>query len=255
MSLEARKAAVTRKGHTILSEVDFRLAPGEIMAVAGPNGVGKTTLARAVLRLLPLAAGDILLEGRSLRAFSRAELARWIAYAPQAAPGFFPMTVYEMVLLGRRPHISWRPRRIDQERAVQAMELLRIADLAERDVGALSGGQFQKAVIARAVAQETPYLLLDEPTASLDLRCQAEVMGLLRSLAAERGVGILAILHDVNLATLYADKALLLREGRVHSFGDPSVVFTTASLREVYGAEMAFVEGGGVSGFLPAAAQ
>lgn len=251
MRLIAEGLFFSRQGRPILRDLRLTLAPGRLVVVAGPNGVGKTTLIRLLLGLLPLDAGTIRLDGRDLADFTRHELARAVAYVPQGGLPSFPLTVFEAVLLGRRPHLAWRPATTDLEYCAMALCRLGLDDLADRDLTALSGGQFQKVLIARALAQETASLFLDEPTASLDLRHQLEVLELLRGLARKEGKAVLASLHDINLARRFADDVLLLEPGRVHGFGPPETVLTEASLRQVYGVDMKCLQGDGLTGFYP----
>jgi iron complex transport system ATP-binding protein len=251
VSLAVRGLSFSRPSGRILTEVGFTLEPGQVVAVAGPNGVGKTTLIRLLMGLLHPSGGSTSLCGKELSTYSRPALARLVAYVPQGMPGIFPMNVFDLVLLGRRPHLAWRPSRADLERTAQALCQLGVEDLAERDAHRLSGGQLQKVLIARALAQDTPFLFLDEPTSSLDLRHQLEVMELLRSLARDKGARVLASMHDVNMARRFADNVLLLDKGRTYGFGPPEDVLHEASLREVYGVEVARVDGCGLTGFLP----
>jgi len=251
VSLAVQGLCFSRPSGRILSDVGFDLEPGQVLAVAGPNGVGKTTLIRLLMGLLPPCAGHVNLRGKEIPHYSRSALARLVAYVPQGMTGIFPMKVFDLVLLGRRPHLAWRPSRRDLERTAQALFQLGIEGLAERDAQRLSGGQLQKVLIARALAQDTPFLFLDEPTTSLDLRHQLEVMELLRGLARDKGAGVLASLHDVNMARRFADKVLLLDQGRTYGFGSPDEILNETSLREVYGVEVARLSGCGLTGFLP----
>lgn len=251
MRLIAEGLSFSRGDRTILRDVGLRLTPGRIVVVAGPNGVGKTTLIRLLLGLLPPKTGTIRLEGRDVGAISRQELAKAVAYVPQGASPSFPMSVFEAVLLGRRPHVAWRPGPVDLERCAMALCRLGLDDLADRDLCAISGGQLQKVLMARALVQETACLFLDEPTASLDLRHQLEVLELLRDLTRNKGKAVLASLHDINLARRFADEVLLLAPGRVHGYGPPETVLTVDALRQVYGVEVRCLQGDGMTGFYP----
>lgn len=220
-----------------LAGVSFALAPGEILGVIGPNSAGKTTLIRLLTKVLEPARGEIRLDGRSLTALTRWELARHVAVVSQEAPPGLPFTVAELVLMGRYPHA---PRRFfesaeDLAIARRTMALTGIAELAEAPVDSLSGGERQRAILARALAQEPKLLILDEPTAHLDLRYQAECVALLQSLNRDRGLTVLLVSHDLNLATAVADRLLLLADGRVAGLGPPADVLDEALVASVYG--------------------
>lgn len=251
MRLTAAGLTFFRQGRPIVRDVDLTLTPGRLLVVAGPNGVGKTTLIRLLLGLLPPNAGHVRINDRELTDISRPELARAIAYVPQSGLPPFPLTVFEAVLLGRRPHLAWRPTAADLEHCAMALCRLGLDDLSGRDLGAISGGQLQKVLLARALAQETPCLILDEPTSSLDLRHQLEVLELLRDLARQEGKAVLASLHDINLARRFADEVLLLAPGRVHGFGDPETVLSVEALRQVYGVDVCCLQGNGLTGLFP----
>jgi iron complex transport system ATP-binding protein len=223
-----------------LANLSFAIAPGEIVGVIGPNSSGKTTLIRLLTRVLEPVEGEIALEGRRLRDWGRAELARRLAVVPQGAPRDFPFTVEELVLMGRYPHAPGRyfedPEDVRAARA--AMDATGVLDLAPRPLASLGGGEIQRAVIARALAQEPRLLALDEPTAHLDLRYQAETAALLRRLNRERGVTILLVSHDLNLAAEVSDRLLLLAEGRLVRLGTPEEVLEESVLAEVFGCEV-----------------
>jgi iron complex transport system ATP-binding protein len=229
---ERRRAPLFR-----LSGLSFEIARGEILGVIGPNSAGKTTLIRVLTKVLEPLGGEIFLEGQSLRNLSRWELARHVAVVPQEAPPTFPYTVEQLVLMGRYPHAPGRffERPEDLAVAREAMAATEVLDLAPVALDSLSGGERQRAMLARALAQEPRLLILDEPTAHLDLRYQAEVAGLLRRLNRERGVTILLVSHDLNLAAELSDRLLLLTEGRIARVGPPEQVLDESVLEAVYG--------------------
>jgi len=215
----------------------FSIEEGEIFGVIGPNSAGKTTLLRLLTRVLAPARGDILLDGRSVRSLTRWQLAREVAVVPQEAPRPFPFTVQELVLMGRYPHA---PRRFfedaaDLAAAREAMSATGTLPLAPLPLDQLSGGERQRALLARALAQGPRLLVLDEPTAHLDLRYQADTVDLLRRLNRERGVGVLLVSHDLNLASELCDRVLLLREGAVVRVGTPEEVLEQSTLESVFG--------------------
>jgi iron complex transport system ATP-binding protein len=223
-----------------LADLSFAIAPGEIVGVVGPNSSGKTTLIRLLTRVLEPVAGEIALEGKRLQSWGRAELARRVAVVPQGAPREFPFTVEELVLMGRYPHAPGRyfESHADVAAARSAMEATGVLDVAPVALASLGGGETQRAVIARALAQEPRLLVLDEPTAHLDLRYQAETAALLRRLNRERGVTILLVSHDLNLAAEVSDRLLLLAEGRVARLGAPEDVLDESTLADVYGCDV-----------------
>lgn len=242
--LEAREVAVTYEsaGRCIgaLAGVSVGVPAGELLGVVGPNGSGKTTLLRALTGVVRLESGSAYLLGSDVRALSQREIARRVAVVPQepVLPGAF--TALEAVLMGRTPYLrllqSEGPR--DMEAAREAMLRTGTWEFAQRPLGELSGGERQRVVVARALAQETPALLLDEPTAHLDIGYQAMVLGLVRELCREEGLAALAVVHDLTLAAQYCDRLLVLSRGRVAAEGDPIGVLTAELVREVYGARV-----------------
>ncbi|MEA1832737.1 ABC transporter ATP-binding protein [Methylobacterium durans] len=231
------------------SGVGFAVSAGEVLCLLGPNGCGKTTLFKTVLGLLPAKAGRVLVEGESVAQWSRARLARSIAYVPQAHAALFPFRVREVVLMGRasrlKPFAS--PGRADHAAAEAALDALGIARLAERVYTEISGGERQLALIARALAGEPRLLVMDEPTASLDFGNQARVLGQIRRLAG-RGLGVVLSTHDPGHAFLCADRVALLREGALIGLGAPAETVTPASLERLYGVPVAVVPLGGGAG-------
>jgi iron complex transport system ATP-binding protein len=222
----------------ILRGVDLELAPGEVLALVGPNGAGKTTLLRVASGVLRPSAGRVLLEGQPLSALSRRELARAVAVVPQELQIAFGFSVGEVVLMGRSPHVGGLgfDSGPDVEVARRALERVGIAELADRSLLELSGGERQLALVARAFAQEPRLLLLDEPTAHLDLRHRLEVAALVREFA-RGGRSALVVSHDLALAARSCDRMVLLAGGRVLAAGAPAEVLTPALLREGFGIE------------------
>src|SRR5881409_1623820 len=222
------------------SELSFEIAPGEIVGVIGPNSSGKTTLIRLLTRVLEPAAGEIRLEGAPIRRLSRTDLARRVAVVPQGILPQFPFTVGELALMGRYPHDPGRYFESPRDRSVAraAMEATGVLELADMPLEHLSGGERQRAIIAKALAQEPRLLVLDEPTAHLDLRYQAEVAALMRRLNHERGMTILLVSHDLNLAAEVCDRLLLLAGGRGAAMGAPEAVLEQSLLASVFGCEV-----------------
>ncbi|HEY8153078.1 MAG TPA: ABC transporter ATP-binding protein [Myxococcota bacterium] len=222
----------------VLRGVTLSLAAGEVLTLAGPNGAGKTTLFRVASRVLRPTAGSVSLLGRPLDAYSRRELARVLAVVPQDAVIAFPFRVGEVVLMGRSPHLGplGFETPADLERAREAMARVGIEALADRSVLELSGGERQLVLLARALAQDPRVLLLDEPTAHLDLRHRVSVAALVRELARE-GRSALVVSHDLGLAARSGDRIALLRAGELHAVGAPREVLTPAHLRATFEVE------------------
>jgi iron complex transport system ATP-binding protein len=230
-------SAESRARPFALANVSVEIAPGEIVGVIGPNSSGKTTLIRLLTRVLEPASGEIRLDGVPVRGLSRTELARRVAVVPQGVLPEFPFTVGELVLMGRYPHDPGRYFESPRDRSVarEAMEATGVLELADLPLEHLSGGERQRAVIARALAQEPRLLVLDEPTAHLDLRYQVEAAALLRRLNRVRGTTVLLVSHDLNLAAEVCDRLLLLRQGRVAATGAPEAVLDETLLASVFG--------------------
>jgi iron complex transport system ATP-binding protein len=220
-----------------LSDLSLDISTGEIIGVIGPNSSGKTTLIRLLTRVLEPAAGEIRLEGVPVGRLSRTDLARRVAVVPQGLLPQFPFTVGELALMGRYPHDPGRYFESPRDRAVahEAMAATGVLELADMPLEHLSGGERQRAVIARALAQEPRLLVLDEPTAHLDLRYQVEAAALLRRLNRERGMTILLVSHDLNLAAEVCDRLLLLNGGRPVAIGAPEAVLDEGLLASVFG--------------------
>ncbi|TML20477.1 MAG: ABC transporter ATP-binding protein [Actinobacteria bacterium] len=224
-------------GRPVVDGIDLEVAPGEWLALIGPNGGGKTTLLRAIARLVSF-AGSIALEGRPTATMRRAELSRLLAVVPQE-PSTPPwLTVGEYVLLGRTPHLGALAKegRRDREAAARALARLDLLAYGDRLLGTLSGGEKQRAVVARALAQEARIVLLDEPTAALDIGHQQQALDLLDVLRAESGLTLVSAMHDLTLAAQYADRMVLLDRGRVVADGFPRDVLTEEAIARHYGA-------------------
>lgn len=225
----------------ILRGISLDVTPGQCVGILGPNGAGKSTLLRIIAAVLPASAGAVLLDGRTLNQWPARERAQHLAFVSQRTGLTFPFRAREVVLMGRTPYLQrWQKEQAaDLEIADEAMALTDTTHLAERAVTTLSGGEMQRVALARALAQQPSFLLLDEPTASLDLRHQLEIMGVLSKLV-RRGVTVLAVLHDLNLAAMYCSTVILLKDGEVYAAGAPAVVLTPQTLRAVFDVDVIF---------------
>lgn len=222
----------------VLKGIDLEVREGEVLSLIGPNGAGKTTLLHTLAGLLTPLEGEVSLGGRSASRMSGRETARFLALAPQrATQSAWPLTVSEAVSLGRAPHRGWLlPFTHEDRRLIEkAMERMGVATLAERHVNTLSGGEVRRVLLARALAQAPKVLLLDEPATYLDLTYQAELLGLVRSLAREDGLAVVLTIHDLALASICSDRVALLSPGRLCAIGSVREVLSEEVLRPVYG--------------------
>ncbi|MFJ6725121.1 MULTISPECIES: ABC transporter ATP-binding protein [unclassified Streptomyces] len=236
-ALAARSVTAGYDGRTVLADLSLEIAPGRITALVGPNACGKSTLLKSLARLLPVAAGTVLLDGRDIHALPTREVARRLGILPQSPIAPESITVGDLVWRGRHPHQRFGSRRSAADDLViaQALEATGTAALLDRPVDQLSGGQRQRVWIALALAQETPTLLLDEPTTYLDIAHQIEVMDLLADLNEQTGKTIVLVSHDLNQAALYASTIVAMRDGRIVRQGTPHEVLTERTVAEVFG--------------------
>ena len=221
----------------VLHDITFAVTPGDFFIIIGPNGSGKTTLMKLMAGIAQPGSGFLNILDRPIHAYSRRDLARHIAFVPQSVPIDFPFTVKEVVLMGRSPYqgMLGLENKEDMEKTRQAINFTGMTHLADRKMNQLSGGECQRAFIARAICQEPSVLLLDEPTASLDLSHQIRIMDLMEKLKAEKQITIVMVSHDVNLAAMYGTRLLLLDKGRVAQIGPPREVLTYQNLERSYG--------------------
>jgi iron complex transport system ATP-binding protein len=221
----------------VLDDISFNVACGEMVGLIGPNGGGKSTIVRALSRVISTRSGKILVGGRDVTRVPRHELAKIVGVVPQIPLLPSAFTAFEIVLMGRNPHLGLLQQESpsDFESVREAMELTSTRSLARRRVGELSGGEIQCLLIARVLVQATPVILLDEPTANLDISRQVEILSLIRRLCLEQKLSVLVALHDLNLASQYCDRLILISEGKIYAEGTPARVITQENLRAVYG--------------------
>jgi len=238
LSIESLTAGYGEK--IVLHEVSLAVAPGEVAAVIGPNGCGKSTLLRSAAGLLRPRAGSVRLGGDDVLRLEPRERARRVALLPQHFEGGNALTVEEMTLLGRTPHLPpyGAPAKRDHDIVARSLEAVGAMEFAGRRIGQLSGGERQRVLLARALAQQPRVLLLDEPISNLDVRYQCEILDLARRLAKTENLAVVVVLHQINLAATIADTMLLLDAGRVHATGTPQSVMTQENLEAVYRAPL-----------------
>jgi iron complex transport system ATP-binding protein len=234
--LKIKKLSVDYGSRRILHEISLEVQSGEVLALIGPNGAGKSTLIRAVSGVIPIAGGQVRTNGDDFAALSALQRARYVATVPQAVSMPPAYTVWETVLFGRTPYLGFlgQPSPGDEEMARRALERVSALPLAERRVGELSGGEQQRVLLARALCQSTPILLLDEPTAHLDLQYQVSLLELVHELAHKDHLAVLVALHDLNLAAHYADRIALMVAGNVKAVGKPAEVLQSELIAEAY---------------------
>lgn len=234
--LAVRGVSIGYGGPPVVRGLDLEVPDGALTAIVGPNGCGKSTLLKAMARVLPVTRGEVLLEGRPVHRRPTREVATRMALLPQGPVAPEGLRVRELVAQGRFPHQTllrqWS--REDASAVATAMKAADVDVFADRPVASLSGGQRQRCWIAMVLAQNTPILLLDEPTTFLDLRIQVEIMGLLTRISREEGRTLVVVLHELNVAAAFADRMVMMKDGAIHAEGPPSEVFTERNLAEVF---------------------
>ena len=237
--INARDLTIGYGATKVAAGIDLAVAPGEILCLLGPNGAGKTTLFKTLLGLIPPLRGEVTVGGTPVAGLSRAALARALAYVPQAQVMEFAYTVLDLVLMGRTAHLGpfAAPSAADHDRARSALDELGILDLADREANRISGGQRQLCLIARALAQDAPMMVMDEPTASLDLGNRFLVLARVQALR-ERGFGVVFSTHDPDQARELATRVAVIADGRLAAYGTPDETLSAATLSNVYGVQV-----------------
>jgi len=237
IKLEMQNVTLGYGSKVVVRDITFSMMPGEMVGIVGPNGSGKSTIIKALCHTISPWSGRVMIDGKDISRIPRKDLALLVGVVPQTAvlPSIF--TAFEIVLMGRNPHLGLfqyeGPR--DMAIAWQAMERTSTQHLAERRIGELSGGEIQSSVIARALTQETEAILLDEPTANLDIGRQIEILDLIKGLCRENRLTVVAALHDLNLAAHYCDRLVLINNSRIRAEGTPTEVISPENIKEVYG--------------------
>lgn len=233
MMLRVRDLHFTYNSHPLLAGIEFSLDRGQVLAILGPNGVGKTTLLKCINAMHRPSSGAVLVEERNILSLSPATIARDIGYVSQRSEAS-RLTVFDAVLMGRTPHIRWRMGEADRNKVGAVIRTLGLAAMTMRYVDSLSGGELQKVCIARALVQEPSLLLLDEPTSALDLKNQVEIMRLIRRVVTEHRIAAVMTMHDLNMALRHADWTIFLKNGVIHGVAAPGEV-TPEIIEQVYG--------------------
>jgi iron complex transport system ATP-binding protein len=221
----------------VLKDICMELHSGTIVSIVGRNGAGKSTLLKCMNRILQKDKGAIFLDEQLIESMKIKEIARRMAYLPQTGEHDFSVTVFDMVLMGRYPHVAWSLNESDKDFVWKVLQMMDLQELAIRDFRHISGGQQQQVLLARALAQQADVFLLDEPTSNLDIRHQLEVMEVLKKLVKESNILTVISIHDLNLAARYADWVIMINQGGIYAAGKPNEVFTAENIQLVYGVE------------------
>lgn len=237
------------KDRLVLDGLDFEVGHGQILAILGPNGSGKTTLLKCINAMLKPQCGTVTVENHPILSLSPAEIARILGYVPQHNKAA-RMTTFDAVLLGRKPHLNWRVNQRDLTKVAAALSQLKLEHLALRHLDEMSGGELQKVCLARALVQEPRVLLLDEPTSSLDLKNQLDMLETVRAVVRQHRLAAVMTMHDLNLALRFADRFLFVKDGRVYACGRPAEL-RPEMVRAVYGVEVEIIHHNGRTVIVP----
>jgi len=236
----ANQISIERQGNLLLDKVSCEIAPNQLVALVGHNGSGKSTLIKSLAGEMTITEGSISLDSRNIGTFGHKQLAQKMAYLPQQLPDAAGFTVRELVMLGRYPHQKWlqKPTDFDKQKVQQALQLTQVEPFADRITATLSGGERARAWLAMCLAQDTEYLLLDEPLAALDMHYQLEIIQLIRRLVDEQGLGVVMIIHDINLAAQYADHIIALKKGQICHSGNVMTTMQPPVLSNIFNVNM-----------------
>lgn len=227
---------------TILEDISFEAGSGEVVTVLGPNGSGKSTLIKSMCRVMKPRSGSISVDGQDVFSIPKEDFAKLVSYVPQNPEFIGYSSVYDAVLIGRRPYVTWNYSKMDIDKAAESMVQMKVDHLYDRQVAELSGGQRQRVTLARALTQDPKIYVFDEPTSALDLRNQLDTLKIMRTIVHERDSCMIIALHDLNLAIRYSDKVLVIKDGMVYGFGTPDEVITEQMILDVYGVEAEIVD-------------
>lgn len=237
------------RSRNVLNNITCKIKRGEVVSILGVNGAGKSTLLKCINKILKPKRGTILIENTNIKDIKGSEIGKKIGYVPQRSNGNY-MTVFDFVLLGRKPYIKWDVTDKDIEITNEVLKMINFEEYALRYTNELSGGELQKAIVARALVQEPKILLLDEPTNNLDLKNQIEVMNIIRHISSTKNIATIAVMHDLNTALMYSDKFIMLKDGKIFVEGGKEII-NPKNIKEVYGVDVHIGEINGVQVIVP----
>lgn len=235
MKLTINKLSFNYASTSILKDIELEVGLGEVLSIVGPNGSGKSTLLKCINRILKTKQNTILIDGQDASKLNLKKLSMLMGYVPQSSSSTFPFTVFDVMMMGRKPYIHWNISERDNEIVAQMLDFLGIGHLAMRYFTELSGGEQQKVIIGRALAQQPQLMLLDEPTSSLDIKHQLEILCMLKGLTQNKERSVIVSMHDLNLASRFSDRMLMLKKGCIYALGTPEEVLTEKNIEAVYG--------------------
>ncbi|MBO4798753.1 MAG: ABC transporter ATP-binding protein [Candidatus Methanomethylophilaceae archaeon] len=242
MRIEIKDVCFDYSSTSVLKDITLNISGPQVVSILGPNGVGKSTLIHCINRILSPTKGTVLLDGKNVSEYGLKEVARHVGYVPYSSSDSFPLTVVDTVLLGRHPHSGWKTSDEDLALVFGMLRRLGIEDLGMRYFNELSAGQHQKVMLARGLVQKPEIILLDEPTANLDIKHQLGISRTLREISHGDGILVIMISHDLNIAARYSDNIILMHEGKIFRVGAPREVLTEENIMKVYGVSCRIVD-------------
>ncbi|WP_027624011.1 ABC transporter ATP-binding protein [Clostridium lundense] len=235
MKLQVNKLGFSYEKTPILKNISFETNSGEITCLLGPNGTGKTTLLKCISRLITPSLGNVFVDGVLINKMKTKEISKLFSYVPQSTHSTFPISVIDIVLMGRVQSINFKVKEEDKQIVFNILEEMNLNNIAFKNINSLSGGERQRVFIAKAIAQQSPIILLDEPTSSLDMKNQLETLDIISSLAKEKNIMAIMSIHDLNIASMYADKIIMLKNCGVYASGNTEEVINEENIKQVYG--------------------